>query len=105
MFFEGRLFDSNAFIFSLTNKSNSPILIKCTTPQNAIYCDYNYGPFFGYGGDLYISDNSNTNTSSFSNLGICYKHPLYTQGTQEAKTFLAGSFNFTTSEIEVFGME
>ncbi len=102
---EGRIYDSSAFIFSLVNKVNSPIVIKCSTPQNAIFCDRNYGPFFGYGGDLYVSDNSNTCTSSFSNLGICYKHPLYAQGTMEAKTFLAGSFNFQTSEIEVFAME
>ncbi len=44
---KGRIYDNNAFIFSLTNKNNSPVLIKCSTPQNAIYCDYSYGPFFG----------------------------------------------------------
>lgn len=102
---EGRLYDNNAFIFSLVNNDNNPIVIKCSTPQNAIYCDYNYGPFFGYGGDLYISDNSNMNTASFSNLGICYKHPLYSQGSTEARTFLSGSFNFQTSEIEVFAKQ
>ena len=39
---------------------------------------------------------------SCSNLGSSFKHPQYTKGSTEAMNFLAGSFNFSTDEIEVF---
>ncbi len=39
---------------------------------------------------------------SFSRLGDTYKHPLYEYGTNEAKSFLAGSYQFRFDEIEVF---
>ena len=42
---------------------------------------------------------------SRSNLGFTYKHPQYAQGTDEACTFLAGSFNFQLDEIEVYEKE
>jgi hypothetical protein len=42
---------------------------------------------------------------SYSNLGKCYKHPQYAQGTSEAKTFLAGSYKFQLDEIEVYQKE
>jgi hypothetical protein len=40
-----------------------------------------------------------------SNLGFTYKHPQYSKVTDEAKTFLAGSFWFQLDEIEVFEKE
>ena len=42
---------------------------------------------------------------SCSCLGGTYKHPQYAQGTNEAETFLAGSFNFQLDEIEVYRKE
>ena len=36
------------------------------------------------------------------NFGHSYEHPLYAAGSNEAQSFLAGSYNFLTSEIEVF---
>jgi hypothetical protein len=45
--------------------------------------------------------NANTTMDSCSYLGGCYKHPQYPEGTNEAKTFLAGSFKFQLDEIEV----
>jgi hypothetical protein len=39
---------------------------------------------------------------SISNLGWTYKHPSFVCGTNSAKFFLAGSFNFQTNEIEVY---
>ena len=41
----------------------------------------------------------------YSNLGYTYKHPHYACGTNEARTFLAGSFNFQLDEIEVYQRE
>ena len=40
--------------------------------------------------------------NSYSKLGRSYSHPQYEEGTNEAETFLAGSFNFQLDEIEVY---
>ena len=40
--------------------------------------------------------------ASNSYLGDFYKHPQYAFGTNEAKTFLAGSYQFQLDEIEVY---
>jgi hypothetical protein len=52
--------DPNAFIFSLTNKDNSPLKMKINpnSHQYAIYCDSECGPSFG--GSIRIDDNANT---------------------------------------------
>ncbi len=67
-----------------------------------ICCNSSHGPIFGGGHDLHIADKSNTNINSFSNLAHSYIHPDYRFGTNEAKSFLAGSYNFQVSEIEVY---
>jgi len=92
--------DPNSFIFSLINKTNKPIKMKNITAERAIGCAESYGPVFGI--DLMIADKSNTNTASSSDLGSSYIHPDYTKGSNEAKSFLAGSMNFQVSEIEVY---
>ena len=94
--------DPNAFLFSFINQHNTKIIMKCTDPSYAIYARRGYGPTFGGGSDLQICNNSNTSNESFSNLGDCYKHPYYAYNSNEAKSFLAGSFNFLTTEIEVY---
>jgi len=94
--------DPNAFIFSLINKQNKPLKMKCSSCQYAIDCHSSYGPRFGGGADFYISDNSNTNTISYSNLDHSYSHPDYAYESEEAKSFLAGSYDFQVSEIEVY---
>ena len=92
--------DPNAFLFSLTNKDNKPckMNIDPNQHQKAIWCHSGNGPTF-YGGIIIYS---NANTRSQSNLGFCYKHPQYAYGSNEAKSFLAGSENFQVSEIEVY---
>ena len=94
--------DSSAFIFILINKDSNPIKIKINQIHKAIDCDSSYGPTYGGGTDLYISDSSNENNKSFSNLSHSYKHSQYVYGSTEAKNFLAGTHNFSTDEIEVF---
>ncbi len=42
---------------------------------------------------------------SSSYLGLDYLHPQYAQGTNEAETFLAGSYKFQLDEIEVYQKE
>jgi hypothetical protein len=99
----GYKMDKSAFIFSLRNKENTPIKMKISSDKQnqAIWCGSVYGPQFGYN-DLNIEDNSNVNTDSYSNLGHCYQHPIFSVGSNEAKTFLAGSYKFQVSEIEVY---
>ena len=91
--------DKNAFIFSLTNADNNPqkFLIEPINSDNAIYCYASYGPTFGH--DLHICDSANSNNSSFSNLGNNY----YFSGSNP-KEYLAGSFQFSVSDIEVFAI-
>jgi len=93
--------DPKAFIFSLVNKENKPIALKPQN-QNVIVCNSNYGPIFGDGHCVCISNHSNQNNESSSNLGSCFKHPTHAFGSNEAKSFLAGSNYFKTIEIEVY---
>ncbi len=78
--------DPNSFIFSLINMLNKPIKMKCSQ-NHGIYCNSSYGPTFGGGHDLHIADKSNTNTSSYSNLGYSYSHPDYAYGSNEARFY------------------
>ena len=99
-------YDSKAFIFSLVNMENRTLLFEQTSNDECSICSFKiYGPIFGSGNDIIISDSSNTNTNSCSNLGKTYIHPDYPHGSDKAKTILAGSLNFQVQEIEVFQME
>ena len=92
--------DLHAFLFSLLNKDDKPLIMKPQT-HNVICGHSNYGPIFGEC-SIEISSNSNQNTKSNSNLGKCFAHPNYAHGSNEAKSFLAGSHKFQTVEIEVY---
>lgn len=71
----------------------------------SIYDDSGYGPTFGGGHDFYIANASNTNQSSYSNLGHSYLEPTGNgYSSTQAKNYLAGSYNFQVKEIEVFGI-
>ena len=95
-------YDSKAFLFSLVNAYNTPVKMNISNPSYAIYSNPSYGPTFGYNQDLYIPDQSNSN-NGYSNLGYSYKIPNFlTYGTEKAQSFLAGSYNFLTTEIEVY---
>ena len=96
--------DGQAFIFSLINQLSTPIKIKCSNVDHAMYCHPDYGPTFGklWSCDLYISDYSNSNNMSHSDLGINYEHPMYSWNTNDAQSLLAGSYYFQTLEIEVY---
>ena len=50
-----------------------------------------------------VSDNSNTNENSRSGFGNSYQLPKnITNGAEEAYSYLAGSFFWKTTEIEVY---
>ena len=93
-------FTSNAFIFSLRNKEGlDPFKSMVTNPSNAIYKRQGYGPTFGGGHDIYIASNANGYAASYANFGRSYSVP---SGVQDKMTILAGTYNFTPDEVEVF---
>jgi hypothetical protein len=67
----------------------------------SIICSSDYGPMFGSGYDICICNNSNTTTGSYLNMGNSNQHPQPSQGA----SYIAGSYQFHLSEIEVFYKE
>ena len=70
-----------------------------TDPSHAIYWRSSYGPTFGGGHDIYIANNANSNTNSYTNFGRSYSLP---SGVQDRTTILAGTYKFTPDEVDVF---
>ena len=70
-----------------------------TSPTNAIRQYSSYGPTFGGGFDIYIANNANSNTNSYTYFGHSYSVP---SGVQDRKTILAGTYKFTPDDVEVF---
>ena len=102
-------YDSKAFLFSLVNKPGwAPVKLPQTgivssRRTQSIYSHLSYGPTFGGGHDIYISNYASSNSNSFSNLGHTYSPPSgYSYGSTFAQTFLAGSYKFTPDEVETF---
>jgi len=97
---------SENFLFSYKNqdsKIKKPIQLKCHGTSTAAYGGSGYHITFGGGHDLYLCSGCNSINSSYSNLGHSYTPPYgYTYNNQNAKDFLAGAYNFTVAEIEVF---
>jgi hypothetical protein len=99
--------DPYAFIFSLTNKYNEPIKININPSYHefAISCDSRCGPTFGLDGHICLLNNTHATMTNNSCMGWSYTHPQYEDETNEAYTFLAGSFDFELGEIEVYHKE
>ena len=103
------LYDSKAFLFSLVNKPGwAPVKLpqteKFSSNRDSIYCGSSYGPLFGRGNDIRISNYASSNSISYSNLGHTYSPPSgYSYGSNFAQTFLAETnFYFTPDEVETF---
>ena len=101
-------YDSQAFLFSLVNKPGwAPVKL----PQTGTYsyqrysipdCS-SYGPSFGGGWDIYITDYASSSSSNYANLGYTYSAPSgYSYGSTFTQTFLAGTYQFTPDEVETF---
>ena len=99
--YDGFKEDPYAFIFSFSNNQNEPTLIRISEPTEAIYCNSSYGPCFG-NDDIKITSCSNCNQQSISNLGYSFGDSLFEFGSENCKTFLAGSESFQTEDIEVY---
>lgn len=90
-------YDATAFIYSLTHKA------KCATQKNTSYSIWDRsdcGPTFGGGNDIWIYDNCNTYTDNYCNPN--HGDSSYALPPGADNTFLAGSYNFTVTEIEVY---
>ena len=100
--------DSESFIFSLCNNEIDSFKAEISgRSKPAIGCIPSIGPRFG--NDICIASNSNVNEESYSNFGHSYhacpliiRNNRYKPGTKKARSLLAGSYHFMTSEIEVF---
>ena len=97
----GYSYSSSAFIFSLINKEGlAPFKSMVKIPKYAIYKVRSFGPIFGGGNDILISDNANINICSYTNFnGRYYSVP---SRVHNSRTILAGSYYFTPDEVEVF---
>ena len=92
----------DAFLFSMVNPhglgpTKSPL--KSSRQQCAILSNGSYGPTFGGGYDLCITDNTKTDAPSYSYLGNTYECP-----PGQKSTFFTGSTKFTVTDYEVFGL-
>ncbi len=67
---------------------------------NALYDGPSYGPTFGGGHDMHISDGSNANTNSYC-YSYSYTYPNGNSGSAGA-SFMLGAGNFQVAEVEVF---
>jgi hypothetical protein len=88
--------DPQAFIFSLDTKTK----LTCHNQNYVIYCNSSYGPTFGGGHDIWISNNWDSGT--YSNCGYSYgkneniTSPYYLTGNTD------NSYAFTPVEVEVY---
>jgi len=91
-----------SFLFLLRSQRGdemSKFALKASSNDNHIYCHQSYGPTFGNADhDIYICDNCNTTNSSYSNFGNTYDHA-------NDQNKLAGGYNFTVKDYEVFVLE
>ena len=94
-------YSSSSFIFSLINKEGlTPFKSMVNSPQHAIYRESGYGPIFGGGHAILISNYANSSTNSYTDFRNNYYH--IPSGVQNRLTILAGSYKFTPDEVEVF---
>ena len=101
-------YDSKAFLFSLVNKPGwAPVKLSQSGRYSyrkwSIYFLSSYGPTFGGGHGIYISNYASSNSNSHSNLGYTYSPPSgYSYRSTFTRTFLAGTNRFTPDEVETF---
>lgn len=96
----------DAFLFSLHNKHGKAIKLLCTNPGSAIYCHPSYGPSFGPGHDIYISNSMTAGGGSYCNPNGYTSCDARFFATSVDNTLLAGTYNgWAVAEIEVFTLE
>ena len=95
---------NGSFLFTLTNIHNTPPT-KFPNTQNencAVYHHSGYGPTFGDGFDLCISDDYLNNNSSYSRLCNDYSYPDILGKGYSIFTSDLNNNNFKLKEVEIF---
>jgi len=89
---------SEGFIFTLSNPHNIPPTKYPRKQQStfAIFSYSTYGPTFGNGHDIYVANNSNQNSTSYTNFPYAYE-----DSTGKGQNTFTGAKYFTTTDIEV----
>ena len=96
-------YDTKAFLFSLVEKENGPLIFELSASDKVyVGSQKEYVPIFGGSNYLFVSNKSNTNTDSYSNLKYTYTSPEYPYGRA---TVFANTYNFQVQEIEVFQLQ
>ena len=91
---------SKSFVFSLLDKEGlAPFKSMATNTSFSVYRGSSCGPTFGGGHDIYIADNANQNTNSYTDFGTSYSLP---NEVTDSSTILAGTRYFSPDEVEVF---
>ena len=92
---------SKSFVFSLLDKEGlAPFKSMATNTSFSVYRgSRSCGPTFGGGHDIYIADNANQNTNSYTDFGTSYSLP---NEVTDSSTILAGTRYFSPDEVEVF---
>ncbi|XP_015765679.1 PREDICTED: MAM domain-containing glycosylphosphatidylinositol anchor protein 1-like isoform X3 [Acropora digitifera] len=98
---------SKSFIYSLYNINGfSPVKlhIKSGRQRYAVYRCSRYGPTFGGGHDIYISNNAASYRDSYTGCGHTYPLPPGYFSSGSSCRFYAGggSYYFTPTDVEVF---
>ena len=75
-------------------------MVEVRRPDRAIDRWSGLGPVFGY--DILIANNANSSSSSRAGLGVYYPAPA---AVQNRYTILAGTYNFSPDEVEVFYLD
>ena len=75
-------------------------MVKHASSSHAIYRWSSYGPTFGdWPHEIYIANNANQNSKSYTNFGKSYSPP---NEVTDRDTILAGAQHFSPDEVEVF---
>ncbi|CAH3136842.1 unnamed protein product, partial [Porites lobata] len=82
---------------TLTKDKGSMLHAMGTSNHNGILCNGSFGPIFGGGHDLLISNEPNANSDSTTKLGHTYQCP-----DDANSSFLTGLSDFVVNELEVF---
>ena len=94
-------FTRKAFIFSISNNEElDPFVSEVRRPDFAIYRASWCGPCFG--DDIEIGYDANSKSNSYARLGWYYPAPA---AVQDPNTILAGTWNFSPDEVEVFYLD
>ena len=96
---------SKSFIYSLYNiHGYSPVKlqIKSGMRRFALLICSVYGPTFGGGHDLHISNNAASNRNSYTYCDHTYPLPPGYFSSRSSCRFYAGSYKFTPTDVEVF---